>query len=104
MGVYPRACGGTLKQQQPPIGSKGLSPRVRGNSDGWEPIPGWIGSIPARAGEPGEARRWVISSLTSVYPRACGGTSITALGNDRQQKVYPRACGGTTMISTGIQP
>ena len=50
--VYPRACGGTLKNAARIDVGHGLSPRVRGNptipdADGDE----W-GSIPARAGEP----------------------------------------------------
>ena len=50
--VYPRACGGTLKNPVGAIVDKGLSPRVRGNlcflwcyDECWR-------SIPARAGEP----------------------------------------------------
>ena len=52
-GVYPRACGGTSKQNCYRTGAGGLSPRLRGNPNG---LAGWYlgeGSIPALAGEPG---------------------------------------------------
>ena len=71
--VYPRACGGTSVS---PLGYRlrmGLSPRLRGNPDlhaggacRWR-------SIPAPAGEP--APRRCGTSIVTVYPRACGGTS-----------------------------
>ena len=54
--VYPRACGGTvltLNVVDPPTG---LSPRVRGNRYGWHTRTIKHGSIPARAGEPTQAR------------------------------------------------
>ena len=76
--VYPRACGGTFRV----VGSKsfmtGLSPRLRGNRILATPNMRLIGSIPAPAGEPRlhPARR----DRGLVYPRACGGTSLTCDG------------------------
>ena len=78
--VYPRACGGTITSVGSGHRGVGLSPRVRGNQDtvavrnqdsGSYCIPE-RGSIPARAGEPGNAR--AVNSRPWVYPRACGGT------------------------------
>ncbi len=53
----------------------GLSPRVRGNLERRAGGGGWLGSIPARAGEPWDAAG--LGSGVWVYPRACGGTLIT---------------------------
>ena len=71
--VYPRVCGGTLRQGNKVYGPKGLSPRVRGNRPHF--VQGFCkkGSIPACAGEPRGSGH-------------CG----------QQRKVYPRVCGGTT--------
>ena len=73
--VYPRACGGTELHHAIVELDRGLSPRVRGNllrpaSAGDRP-----GSIPARAGEPASATSRV--TATTVYPRACGGTTLS---------------------------
>ena len=82
--VYPRVCGGTIPLFSGPTGTRGLSPRVRGNRSvrtGYRRV--WW-SIPACAGEPPApcAAAWA----PRVYPRVCGGTgrsdarSITARG------------------------
>ena len=71
--VYPRACGGTMKDRLTIAPCCGLSPRVRGNLPVWAHVCHVTGSIPARAGEP-----WLIpasNTAWTVYPRACGGTS-----------------------------
>ena len=49
---YPRVCGGTLAAQAAPAHDDGLSPRVRGNPDGAQPLVVTAGAIPACAGEP----------------------------------------------------
>ena len=70
--VYPRACGGTRRPRRRQPAPQGLSPRVRGNRKADCPLSRWMGSIPARAGEPA---RWLRRERRSrVYPRACGGT------------------------------
>ena len=84
--VYPRACGGTASCRL-----VGLSPRVRGNHD-----PSWVtvypmGSIPARAGEPG--RSPCHPSEARVYPRACGGTSRASSFNGNSSGLSPRVRG-----------
>ena len=71
--VYPRACGGTGKRNGHGLNQKGLSPRVRGNPTDVSAAQGFLGSIPARAGEPLPYR--APASVSRVYPRACGGTS-----------------------------
>ena len=73
--VYPRVCGGTseVSPGQPIFG--GLSPRVRGNQipDGTVIVK--RGSIPACAGEP---RPFATGNAEPrVYPRVCGGTSLS---------------------------
>ena len=72
--VYPRVCGGTLRERQKEWGEAGLSPRVRGNPVGRRDTGRGFGSIPACAGEPesGAASR----SGGRVYPRVCGGTCV----------------------------
>ncbi len=70
--VYPRACGGTCPLPRVSRHSNGLSPRVRGNPSFPRAPAFFHGSIPARAGEPLASRS--NSSLSRVYPRACGGT------------------------------
>ena len=55
---------------------KGLSPRVRGNRERNNLVPLCGGSIPAGAGEP--FRRAAYQRETRVYPRGCGGTSVTS--------------------------
>ena len=52
--VYPRTCGGALASAMIAWLERGLSPRVRGSPFAVAPDFCWIGSIPARAGEP----RW----------------------------------------------
>ncbi len=71
-GVYPRVGGGTLRTSRGCPGTRGLSPRGRGNRAYGIHRWGGRGSIPAWAGEP------------SVTP-SCSGTSM----------VYPRVGGGT---------
>ena len=72
IGVYPRACGETVRLRIDMLNDKGLSPRVRGNLrvSITDLLPD--GSIPARAGKPprpGPRKSW-----SWVYPRACGET------------------------------
>ena len=70
--VYPRVCGGTIKEIDADKLEKGLSPRVRGNQH--LRCGGWMmeGSIPACAGEP--TSLILANASIRVYPRVCGGT------------------------------
>ena len=74
--VYPRACGGTVTDLDGDNGDKGLSPRMRGNRTIGYPEAHGCGSIPAHAGEPIQSMSR--SPTRRVYPRACGGTKLTA--------------------------
>ena len=71
--VYPRVCGGTYAEIARLMRSIGLSPRVRGNPDGWRNPALLSRSIPACAGEP--LRSPITRSRRWVYPRVCGGTT-----------------------------
>ena len=91
VGVYPRACGGTLASIPPVAGYVGLSPRVRGNLPrfGRQPVLG--GSIPARAGEPDPVAVSVVHD--KVYPRACGGTRAWCVDCGTKKGLSPRVRG-----------
>ena len=126
--VYPRVCGGTVRNAAGNTVSAGLSPRVRGNQFALFLCPFLLRSIPACAGEPGPRRR--SANLRKVYPRVCGGTavggsfltsslrSIPACAGepfiscvpDQSGWVYPRVCGGTwrrrriSFLVSGLSP
>ena len=70
--VYPRVCGGTRPQVSSARATYGLSPRVRGNPEGYGMVGTPTRSIPACAGEP--RRLWYGRHTDQVYPRVCGGT------------------------------
>ena len=73
--VYPRVCGGTSSSGPPLPPLNGLSPRVRGNPGEWPIGRGFIGSIPACAGEPSFSSQYLATG--TVYPRVCGGTGLS---------------------------
>ena len=75
--VYPRACGGTACGLGQAFDGGGLSPRVRGNPSNFVAGVTEHGSIPARAGEP--HRLHVCRQASTVYPRACGGTTLSSI-------------------------
>ena len=89
--VYPRECGGTASGSRPTLRMPGLSPRVRGNPPDLNPRDSIPGSIPASAGEPGNARD--TPAGYRVYPRECGGTSRSTIRQLRQQGLSPRVRG-----------
>ena len=70
--VYPRTCGGTNPISWSVLVVWGLSPHVRGNPLGADLVAEAGGSIPARAGEPGDMT--TADDHRRVYPRTCGGT------------------------------
>ena len=90
-GVYPRVCGGTRVNHAYPEGTKGLSPRVRGNQTGESGRGLPMRSIPACAGEPSANGR--SSTRDGVYPRVCGGTTCKADGRPSAQGLSPRVRG-----------
>ena len=71
-GVYPRACGETLRSLSRRSRPAGLSPRMRGNRLDPRSSMQISGSIPAHAGKPFAASTLIFAS--GVYPRACGET------------------------------
>ena len=73
-GVYPRPCGGASTPISGRMIHVGLSPPVRGSHQ--HPRVGFldVGSIPARAGEPGGGHFFKLVQL--VYPRPCGGANV----------------------------
>ena len=89
--VYPRACGGTASGHPPPPEAEGLSPRVRGNPRAATEPDSRYRSIPARAGEPRFSRS--ASTASRVYPRACGGTSMSSKTSRSGRGLSPRVRG-----------
>ena len=89
--VYPRECGGTPERLHPPLLARGLSPRVRGNP--WPGVdePMMLRSIPASAGEPDGSAAGRCSGR--VYPRECGGTSMTRACSTSGGGLSPRVRG-----------
>ena len=89
--VYPRACGGTRNAWRGIASVRGLSPRVRGNQPLQDGNHTGVGSIPARAGEPG----WRLYGMGPhrVYPRACGGTVMADFVSDPSGGLSPRVRG-----------
>ena len=89
--VYPRVCGGSAMRLTQWTDHQGLSPRVRGKL--WNPhhYHHPSRSIPACAGEafhahPVGRRGW-------VYPRVCGGSSGTSIGEIAPEGLSPRVRG-----------
>ena len=69
----------------------GLSPRVRGNRGLMHTVRQYLGSIPARAGEP--LARVVLRRVALVYPRACGGTAAVPATTTYGEGLSPRVRG-----------
>ena len=100
--VYPRACGGTYNDQFHGFTASGLSPRVRGNRSHEVCRQGDAGSIPARAGEPTPIAR--AARISTVYPRACGGTRITSALRVSGVGLSPRVRGNLPLWQEKIRP
>ena len=69
----------------------GLSPHVRGNRAQPVRLPIALGSIPARAGEPGLA--FPSAQGSQVYPRTCGGTAKRVAGTVPDSGLSPHVRG-----------
>ena len=89
--VYPRECGGTWPRMVMGAAATGLSPRVRGNRFRLGLLRRLWGSIPASAGEPMSPRR--PHGVFAVYPRECGGTSVTPAAWPDARGLSPRVRG-----------
>ena len=85
--VYPRPCGGTIRIVNLLICLKGLSPPVRGNPFKWRSGSAPTRSIPARAGEPSPPPPHL--DTTWVYPRPCGGTTLSDLVTGQTSGLSP---------------
>ena len=89
--VYPRVCGGTSMVKARDNSKTGLSPRVRGNRKAVVIVRIRRGSIPACAGEPMPLS--VAIRRSRVYPRVCGGTSISTSSTSQISGLSPRVRG-----------
>ena len=89
--VYPRVCGGTVNMRAMLISVSGLSPRVRGNRPTTRRSKRCSRSIPACAGEPACTLWRMIKAR--VYPRVCGGTSLSRRGIGCPTGLSPRVRG-----------
>ena len=98
--VYPRVCGGTADLASQILPPQGLSPRVRGNPHLPRPAQRRARSIPACAGEP--ATSGSTHTLSSVYPRVCGGTRSQKNRTDASPGLSPRVR-GNPRIHRGFQ-
>ena len=89
--VYPRVCGGTRRRRPRQRTGDGLSPRVRGNRSHCQTSGRSRRSIPACAGEPGQAPPGL--RVRGVYPRVCGGTVAALYRRPGVQGLSPRVRG-----------
>ena len=89
--VYPRVCGGNIRKVDPAVRHHGLSPRVRGKPAAWIPELHLRGSIPACAGETNTAG--VSCCGKPVYPRVCGGNSVSGQLREVVHGLSPRVRG-----------
>ena len=90
-GVYPRMYGETSRQESARIGSRGLSPHVRGNRGGVNAGQRRIGSIPACTGKPFAGR--FIGTARRVYPRMYGETKLSGILTDIPEGLSPHVRG-----------
>ena len=74
----------------------GLSPRVRGNPLQMRLMVHNRGSIPACAGEPKNTARF--DGMMPVYPRVCGGTSLTICCTACTAGLSPRVRGNRHVV------
>ena len=89
--VYPRVCGGSQGCAATGAMLGGLSPRVRGIRSRHAPRGACTGSIPACAGDPTSFTR--SRSMSSVYPRVCGGSAQIGLKMFNLRGLSPRVRG-----------
>ena len=89
-------CGGTFSLPYTASKTDGLSPRVRGNH--WRMRNVYVvgRSIPACAGEPEPDAP--VGPPVEVYPRVCGGTTITAFHGTAAEGLSPRVRGNLTVL------
>ena len=93
--VYPRPCGGATSAEDTASDLRGLSPPVRGSPMRPMCRGPWLGSIPARAGEPSD--RTPFRSRRRVYPRPCGGAFAASVGSDHYEGLSPPVRGSRNL-------
>ena len=98
--VYPRACGGTSTPTEQACPASGLSPRLRGNLKTRHSPYLLSRSIPAPAGEPLGADQQATG--VAVYPRACGGTSVTEGAPGTPVGLSPRLRGNLAALASSL--
>ena len=113
-GVYPRVCGGTSRSSPVESHQWGLSPRVRGKSDGVKRLPD--GGLSPRVRGNLQLSRSIRSKGLPLRPRERSGLSPRVRGNQPRldltidSRVYPRVCGGTlshiglSVVDKGLSP
>ena len=89
-------CGGTTEPPEGTFRLRGLSPRVRGNQSAHAPGLGYVGSIPACAGEPLACPD--CHHHDEVYPRVCGGTLDNLFNENYTEGLSPRVRGNRAAL------
>ena len=90
--------GGTIRQDSVVVQNQGLSPRVRGNPDGYKQELLGGGSIPACTGEP-SVILWMLVPR-AVYPRVYGGTWNCSTADGGAGGLSPRVRGNLRLEKT----
>ena len=99
--AYPRAGGGTEYGHGSLLPIRGLSPRRRGNLRQIAFHQALGGPIPAQAGEPGARRP--PGGCPRAYPRAGGGTNLTAAALAGRGGLSPRRRGNPASLMDRLQ-
>ena len=94
-------CGGTHQPSPLGISHTGLSPRVRGNPPPQHAQNIVCRSIPACAGEPGDAG--VAAPADEVYPRVCGGTNAIYANPALPRGLSPRVRGNRSGSNRAVR-
>ena len=98
---YPRASGGAIYTPVNLLAVMGLSPRERGSPLDDLVLPTQDGAIPARAGEPSDARRFRVAGWG--YPRASGGAFLKPSEPQANTGLSPRERGSHSPDSARSQ-
>ena len=95
--VYPRSRRGTDFIRLPLPNHAGLSPLAQGNRRNRSLVCPFLGSIPARAGEP-KGGHWVFGA-DQVYPRSRRGTAVADVGEKLFVGLSPLAQGNLSYLT-----
>ena len=100
--VYPRVGGATRRARDKTPADLGLSPRGRGNPKSLPLQPTRNRSIPAWAGQPGDAK--VLSHRQPVYPRVGGATVTRSSPHPTAAGLSPRGRGNHRVWGLNRRP